>query len=79
MNLFSLLVTPFNRKILGRLHPSTAALRAAVSLRIKSPVCMAQIQKPPKGYKNPSEAFFSPPSGKFFHISLQKVKVMYVG
>jgi hypothetical protein len=33
-------------------------------------------QKPPKGYKNPSEASFSPPSGKFCHNSLQKVRVV---
>jgi hypothetical protein len=36
-------------------------------------------KKPPNGYKNPLEALFSPPSGKFFHISLQKVKVMFFG
>jgi hypothetical protein len=36
-----------------------------------------QTQKPPKGYKNPSEAFFTPPSGKFFHNFLQKVKVVF--
>jgi hypothetical protein len=35
-----------------------------------------QIQKPPKGYRNPSEASFTPPSGKFFHDSLQKVRVV---
>jgi hypothetical protein len=33
-------------------------------------------QKPPKGYKNPSEAFFTPPSGKCFHDFLQKVRVV---
>jgi hypothetical protein len=34
------------------------------------------MQKPPKGYKNPSEASFTPPSGKFFHDYLQKVRVV---
>jgi len=33
-------------------------------------------QKPPKGYRNPSKAFFTPPSGKFFHDFLQKVRVV---
>jgi hypothetical protein len=35
-----------------------------------------QIQKPPKGYRNPLKAFFTPPSGKFFHDFLQKVRVV---
>jgi hypothetical protein len=35
-----------------------------------------QTQKPPKGYRNPSKAYFTPPSGKFFHDFLQKVKVV---
>jgi hypothetical protein len=34
------------------------------------------INKPPKGYRNPLEASFSPPSGKFFHDFLQKVRVV---
>jgi hypothetical protein len=34
------------------------------------------MQKPPKGYKNPSEAAFTPPSGKSSHSSLQKVRVV---
>jgi hypothetical protein len=35
-----------------------------------------QAQKPPKGYKNPLKASFTPPSGKFFHDFLQKVRVV---
>jgi hypothetical protein len=34
------------------------------------------MQKPPKGYRNPLKAFFTPPSGKFFHDFLQKVRVV---
>jgi hypothetical protein len=35
-----------------------------------------QAQKPPKGCRNPLKAFFTPPSGKFFHDYLQKVRVV---
>jgi hypothetical protein len=35
-----------------------------------------QKQKPPKGCRNPLKASFSPPSGKFFHGFLQKVRVV---
>jgi hypothetical protein len=45
------------------------SFRLKPSMAIGSPLPKT---KPPKGYKNPSEAFFSPPSGKFFHDFLQK-------
>ncbi len=48
-------------------------LRLKISPFKKLPL---QIQKPPTGYKNPREAFFAPPSGKSFHKSLQKVRIM---
>jgi hypothetical protein len=35
-----------------------------------------QTQKPPEGYRNPSEALFTPPSGIYFHNSLQKDRVV---
>jgi hypothetical protein len=61
------------------LYPATSALKIAVSLRLKSSVAIRsppQTKKPPKGYRNPSKAFFTPPSGKFFHDFLQKVRVV---
>jgi hypothetical protein len=36
----------------------------------------SQKQKPPKGYRNPSEALPIPPSGKSSHTSLQKDRVV---
>jgi hypothetical protein len=51
----------------------------AESLLVRSSVVIGsppQTQKPPKGYRNPSEAFFAPPSGKFFHDYLQKDRVV---
>jgi hypothetical protein len=38
-----------------------------------------QIKKPPKGYRNPLKAFFTPPPGKIFHGQLQKDRVMLWG
>jgi hypothetical protein len=40
---------------------------------IRSP---PQKQRPPKGYRNPLKAFFTPPSGQFFHDFLEKVRVV---
>jgi hypothetical protein len=38
-----------------------------------------QKEKPPKGYSIPLEAFFTSPSAKFSHNSLQKVEVKFCG
>jgi hypothetical protein len=35
-----------------------------------------QTQKPPREYRNPLKAPFTPPSGKFFHGFLQKARVV---
>ena len=39
----------------------------------------SKLQKPPGRYKDPLEALFTRPSGKFSHSSLQKVRVRLSG